>query len=357
MPRSPLNRALLLAHRWLGLAAAAFLLVLAGTGAVLLYQPELERALQPALRHVIPGTQRVPLDSVVAAARRANPGGQVRSIALPEAADDAVRVRFGGVTAYVDPWRGTVLGLARPGRVVARLRLLHRALLVEGRGLAVTRAATWAAVLLTVGGLALWWRRRVWWLVRTGSWRGVVFDLHNVAGLLATPGILLFAGTAALMSVSDVLDPLYRRVLGDAGPVPLAAAAAATGATLPLDSLVRLADAAVPGPVREVRMPQGPASPLQVLQQAPGQRGPRARNATWIDPHDGRIRGVADQAARPLGSRLSAIIEDWHVGGIPVPAARAFGVASCALLAFQVLSGTLVWWRPRRRQEGREDEG
>ncbi|MCA0374532.1 MAG: PepSY domain-containing protein [Gemmatimonadetes bacterium] len=345
-------------HRWVGIVAALFLLVVAGTGAALVYADTFDRWLNPQLLVVRPGdagAQPLPLDSLVAIATRATivrtPNTQPASvIIMPQRADEAARVQFGFRHVFLDPVRGTVLGERGIGEaVMAQVRILHHSLLVGRFGRLFTVGASWAAVLLALGGLWLWWPRRIWRVTRTRSWRGINYDLHNITGLLGSVGTLLFAGSAVAMSLTDPLDRVYRATLGDAPNVVLAPPSARAVQPLPLDTLVARGVGQVPGALREVHLPKEPWGTVVLFKQTPGEYGQRARNRVWVDANDGRIRGTLDQQQRPLGTRVAMRMEDWHVAAFTPTWSRWFGVLSCLLLAFGSVSGPLIWLKPRRR--------
>lgn len=344
-----------MAHRWIGLVAAAFLLLVATTGAALVYAPEIDRALDARLLVVPPGGTALPLDSLVAIATRAATAKNPRtppasSIVMPTRADESARVQFGYRQVFIDPNRGTVLGERGIGEArVHQLRVLHHSLLVGRVGRAFTIGASVAAVLLALGGLWLWWPRRILWVTRTRSWRGVNFDLHNITGFLGSAGTLLFAGSAVAMWLATPVDVAARRVLGDAPNVMLAPPSAVSMTPLSIDAAVRLGDAAVAGELREVQLPKEPTGTVVLFKQVPGEYGLRARNRVWIDLNDGRIRGAIDQQQRPMGTRVAMRLEDWHIAAFAPEWSRWFGVASCLLLAFGSVSGPLIWWKPRRR--------
>lgn len=348
---------MLVLHRWVGLVAAVFLFIVAGTGAVLVYAPEIDRALNPQWLVVPPAPGALPksLDTLVANATRATivktPNTKPASvIILPTRSDESARVQFGFRHVFVDPLRGTVLGERGIGEAtMAQVRILHHSLLVGRTGRMFTTAASVAAVLLALGGLWLWWPRRIWRVTRTSTWRGVNYDLHNVTGFLGSIGTLLFAGTAVAMAMADPVDALSRRVLGDAPNPALAPASVRAEVPLSIDAVVARGVGAVRGELREVQLPPDPHGTYVLALQVPGEYGLRARNRVWIDGNDGRVRASVDQTVRPMGTRVAMRLEDWHIAAFAPQWSRWFGVVSCVLLAFGSVSGPLIWWKPRRR--------
>jgi uncharacterized iron-regulated membrane protein len=61
------------AHLWVGLAIALPLVVVALSGAVLVFEDALDRALNPALSFVTPGDRPLPLDEIVSRVKAAYP--------------------------------------------------------------------------------------------------------------------------------------------------------------------------------------------------------------------------------------------------------------------------------------------
>jgi len=188
-------------HFYAGLFVLPFIVWLALTGAVYLYQKPIDRWVHPALKvvPVRPAAQALP--SAQIAAVQALGVGEVFRYTTPERADGSVEI---GVLAadgqrqvyYVDPWSTQVLGhLPERGTFSGVVRRLHSLdLLGDGARALIEIAAGWA-ILLVLTGIYLWWPR--------GQKGGVVTvrgrppqrlfwrDLHAVTGV-GVGGVLLF---------------------------------------------------------------------------------------------------------------------------------------------------------------------
>lgn len=91
---------------------------------------------------------------------------------------------------------GSLFLIPAPGSVRAILEELHVNLMIPGVGREIVIAATVIAVLLELGGLYLWWKRRSWIVRWRLGWRLAAHDLHNVIGAALFVVMLLLAGTA-----------------------------------------------------------------------------------------------------------------------------------------------------------------
>jgi uncharacterized iron-regulated membrane protein len=196
-------------HFYAGLFVMPFLLVLAITGTIYCFQPQIEPLLYANRLVVEPQAQpRLPADALLAGARSALPPGSrairahvesspARSaefvFALPDGSKESV---------YLNPYTGAVLGtLDVDGRFMQVDRMLHRKLLLGKTGeLLMELAACWTLVMIGTG-MALWWPRA------GASWRAALTlrrapggrpfwkRLHSVIGIWLAVGALAFVVT------------------------------------------------------------------------------------------------------------------------------------------------------------------
>lgn len=78
------RRALVLSHRWIGLICGLLVVIVSTSGALLVYQPELVRALHPEMFHSTPTDNPVGFTRAIAEARSQYPGIQLASASLKD---------------------------------------------------------------------------------------------------------------------------------------------------------------------------------------------------------------------------------------------------------------------------------
>jgi uncharacterized iron-regulated membrane protein len=194
-------------HFYAGVFVVPMVLLLALTGAVYLFKPQLDRWEERDFRDLSTAGAVSPARQVDAALGTA-PGAAFYAYRLPEHSGDAAMVHVGwpGTSVmrdiYVSP-QGEVLGSIDPQqRLSETVKLIHGSLLLGTAGdWLVELAASWAIVMILTG-LYLWWPRGrrlagvVWPRLRSGSrlfWR----DLHAVTGFWV-------AGLALVLLVSGL---------------------------------------------------------------------------------------------------------------------------------------------------------
>jgi uncharacterized iron-regulated membrane protein len=218
--RAAFHRTIWRWHFWAGLLVAPILLMLSATGAIYLFNDELNDALYPQLRFVAPHRENVPLSRMIRAALHAYPGTASR-IDMPATADRSAVVFVtpdGGEPrrVAVDPGTARVLGSVVYDRtLVGWADAMHRSMLmgIAGERL-VELAVSWALVLL-VTGVILWWPRGgfraagILWPRWSGRGRRFWRDLHGPVGVwtVALIGFLILTG----LPWAGVSGPLLHR--------------------------------------------------------------------------------------------------------------------------------------------------
>ena len=180
-------------HFYAGLFCIPFVVVLALTGAVYLFKPQIEQALdRPYAGLSLAGPARSP-SQIAAAAVAAVPGSTLRAYQLPAAPNDAVKVEVSRgerlTWVYVKPDDLKPLKVIdEDDRLMRVMFRLHGELLMGDRGSNLVELAACWAIVMIVTGLALWWPRGsaglagVVWPRLGGGYRQVLRDLHAVIG-------------------------------------------------------------------------------------------------------------------------------------------------------------------------------
>ena len=223
-----LRRVLFRLHWLIGLSASVVLAVVGATGALMAYEDELLRALNPGVLTLPARSGPAPtLPQVAAQARAAMPDRPVTFVTAASDPTQPWRVWYAwppgkhggssrGELRYIDAATGTLLPEARAQRFFATVKLLHRTLLADEIGKQIVGASTIGLVVMALSGLYLRWPRRVsnWrsWLVIRWSRAGRIrwWDVHTVIGTLVLPLYLLAAFSGLYWAYDWYRDGLQR---------------------------------------------------------------------------------------------------------------------------------------------------
>lgn len=311
-------------HRWPGLLAAALILVLALSGAVLSLFPAIERMSSPASV----GVQTVgDLAAKVLASHpgveqiRRSPSGKVTVYWF----DDEV-----AGAAVVDPATGLDAASADQGAVQRWLTDFHRSLLLGDAGRYGTAAGALAMLVLALSGAMLVARRQGgwgrWFAAIKGPWAGRWHaELARVAvfglGLSALTALWMSAATFDLLPVDEANPALPSAVSGQVSPsIPALGALQKT----PVADL------------RDLTFPYaGDATDVFTLTTGAG--------TGYIDQGTGEM--LAWQASGPW-----TVVGEWiyllHTGDGAALWGLVLGLAALTVPILSVTGG-LIWWRNR----------
>ena len=383
-PAGAFYRAIWRWHFYAGAIVFPVLMWLAATGALYLYKPEIEAFAYRDWSVVQPGGQAQPIAAMIASVERQS-GATVTQVSRPAGAAESWRMTLRlpdgeKRMAFVDPYRGAVLGTANAGGVMDTVRLLHSLAITGPVGNALVEVVAGWAVVLVVTGLILWWPRGGSPVIGVrGRPRSRVFwrDLHGSIGVIAAAVILFLAVTGMPWSgvAGEWLDGwVNAQGLGrPERPVPGSVAAKHEGheghhegvETLPWSMQHKPAPASKAGPVTPdlvaaraewaglaapwtMTLPARPGAPYLV--SAPIARAQDA-HALYIDAATGAV--LQDARYADFGAGAKAI--EWgiatHQGQQYGEANRLAMLGGCIAVWLLAITGIVAWWK--RRSGGR----
>src|SRR5262245_30850724 len=224
-------------HLLTGVTAGVIIFTMSVTGVLLTYEKQITswadlRASRIALPS--PDASRLPVETLLAEARKARPGLTINSITMR--ADASVPAAFGfngGNILFVNPYTGAVIGEgSRKVRGFFRVATdLHRWLGAQGDNRANARAITGACNLgflfLVLSGIYMWWPkkwtkeqfRNVMWFRRGLHGKARDFNWHNVIGFWSVVPLFIIVLSAAVISYNWAGNLVYRMV-GETPPAP-----------------------------------------------------------------------------------------------------------------------------------------
>lgn len=367
-----MRRAFVLLHRWVALGAGLLLALLGLTGSLMVWQAELDAALNPAwfAHGTACAAPAQPVAQVLALLGQHAPQARPAIVVAPVGPGAAYQVweRRDPATGlrrehFIDPACSQYLGSRVRGawrldraHAVPLLYELHSRLLVGEAGHVVAGAGALVLLGLTLSGVGLAWPRSL------AGWRTALaiktraspmrlwFDVHRALGLWLAPLAVLMCVTGAALVFSTQARWLVAGVLPTErlAKMPAASVPAGAAAHLPPDELVQQAQRAFPQATwSRLTLPAGGDAVAEVRLLQPAE--PR------IDTGNTRVRLAAtgQVLARydPLQAPTGSVVLDWvfplHSGEALGLAARLLWSLFGLLPALLLGSGAWLWWRRR----------
>ncbi|MGH3863719.1 PepSY-associated TM helix domain-containing protein [Actinokineospora sp.] len=362
-------------HFLAGLAVAPFLAVLALTGLLYAFTPQINDVLYGDKLYVdAPGGPTRPLTEQVGAALAAHPDGKLKSVIVPVDPDRTTQVVLDkpglakgddhfsteSLTVYVDPYTGKVDGelITVNNRPPAQvwLRKLHSSLHLGDVGrLYAEFAASWLPFLV-LGGLVLWVgkRRRLRTLLvpaSNGSARARTRSRHGVLGLWLTLGLLGLSATGLTWSThAGARFDTAIAALDAKSPSLSAPNVVAKGDPVGLDRVLSVARAQGMEGQLTITAPASAAKAVKIAETSEGL--PIRKTTIAVDPYTAEVTARQGWQDFPLLAKLTTLGVQAHSGTLFGFANQlALALVAVGALALLVL-GYRMWWQRRPTSGG-----
>lgn len=380
-------------HFYAGLFVAPWLVILAVTGAIYLFNTELNDLIYPGLTSVTPSADRVAPHAIADAVSHRYPGSEITRMDWPTAADRSVTVFVTPTQSephrvFVNPYTGAVLGsVIYTHTLVGIADTLHGSLMLGLAGdILLETAACWAAILV-ITGVYLWWPRGgrgrsrprgvgVWRIGRCTRprpkrrfWR----DLHAVVGTYVAVFILFFVSSGLPwgdISGGWLLRPAIA-TLGVGYPQARIARPTSTLDAMRHNASWSLAEAPVPRsrpPLAKIQPDIGldaavaelhargmidgfrlslPTTARGVYTGFAYPNRPQGQRTIHIDRYNGRVLADVDYHDYGLLGRLIETGVALHMGNYFGLINQLVLLSGCIGIITLVTSGLMIWWRRR----------
>jgi uncharacterized iron-regulated membrane protein len=355
-----IRRVILTLHLWAGMVAAVFLFLLGITGGLMAFEDEIDRALNPRLTWIQPGSAALSLTELKTKLEAANPGYTLVAFGFPPRDDMAWNASLSsnasenGIDLAFNPFTGSILGnQADRNNFMNKVHQFHLRLMAGRTGATIM---TWAAVLLlllSMSGLVLWWPRKVFIVHWRSPLKALNFDLHQALGIYSSVFLMIFSVTALVIHFDDQATDFANRLTGSAEtpPFPRPQALSQRATTLDLDAVLAIAEKAEPG-ARPTFISLSDA-PVRIAMKYPEDHTPAGRTNLFIDPVTGKIVYHLSSRTGPLEFRIVKLwnreIHTGDIGGLPT---RILACLVSLGLPLMTVTGPLIWWNRRKKGIG-----
>jgi uncharacterized iron-regulated membrane protein len=209
-----LRKALFQIHLWAGILLSLYLIVIALTGSILVFEDELTATTLPNRLHAYIPTQTATIPQVVQAFNTAHPHSTVEDLTLPNPTIPAFQLRATDTQHHqfnliADPQTATLYD--QPRNWVNITHDLHVYLLLgQAHGIQINGVGAAILLALAITGICLWWPGlRVWTrglrISFRHNWRRINYDTHSAIGIWTLAIVTWWA-------ISGIYFAWYRQV-------------------------------------------------------------------------------------------------------------------------------------------------
>lgn len=355
-------------HRYAGVMTGILLVIICLTGSLLIFEPELDRLLNPKLFYITPQTQQISKQKVVNIAQKAYPNLKPHRVSVPQKNNEIYAVRMVSpqvqyTDIYINPYNGKIVG-SRPGKqnLYSFLIDIHVSLLAGDTGKIVVGIYGLSLLFLILTGIILWpgWRK-----VATGfqiRWKSPAillnYDLHKVGGILSAVFLILITFSGVAMVFYTQFESAVYSIMGTPPSLPEPTSKVVAGVpSMNADRLLKKAEAALPGAKTFNFYPAKEAEdPFWAWMIFPQEKNEFNKHFyVYLDQYTGKVLQVDDPRKTTLATRILNAQYILHIGSYGGLLMRILYAFIGFVVVVLVITGLALWrrrlWLIARRVE------
>jgi uncharacterized iron-regulated membrane protein len=372
-------------HLYLGLAAGLVIMVCCLTGALLVFQKELEQAFNKERYFIASGNKKLSLDSLVTTVTKAYPKATVNTVKVYTDKERTVEINIAlankvagteqakkqaprtaqrppTLTAYLNPYTGEIIELynSRQG-FFYKVMALHRWLLGSnsGPGKYITGIATFLFLFILITGIVLWWPKTKNILKQrlkiksAAGWKRLTHDLHIVLGFYSSIFLFVFAFTALAWSFEWFNKGIYKVTASSMKP-PQQPSSLFTENRKPIDFDLAYSIAQTKFSNKQfytITTPKDSVSVITITGLSTNAVHETATDVLYLDQYSGEVVGQYLYSDRNLGAQVRATFRPVHVGSIWGLPSKIIAVSVCILGASFPITGVILWLNRTRKKK------
>ncbi|ANE51124.1 PepSY-associated TM helix domain-containing protein [Flavisolibacter tropicus] len=371
-------------HLYLSLAAGLVILTCCLTGAILVFEKDLQMAFNKERYFVAQGSQRLSLDQLSKVVKQGFPEMKINGVkvyedptrsvefsvspapkkdkkaeGLPAAAKGKEKTaapagRQPGFTIFVNPYTGDLLEkYSYKETSFYQVFALHRWLLggEKSAGKYIVGVSTFIFLFILITGIILWWpktkkilkqRLTVKW---DAGWKRINHDFHLVFGFYSAIFLFIFAFTGLAWSFEWFNDGIYKVTNSSSKPpAPPKSEYAANTDRISFDAALASAKTVYNGAeFYTISAPKDSTEVFNVSALPANAVHESATNAVYVDQYSGKVAGQLAYENRSLGARVRSTFKPVHTGSIWGTPSKIIALLVCIMGVTFPITGVIMW--------------
>lgn len=206
-------------HLYLGIMAGLVLAVVGLTGSILVFQDEIDRALNPELFEQAHNRKKIDIASIIPVIQQKYPRIKISYIMDTSKGEplSAYRVTATGDDKeyFINPYTAELSGKRIASSAFIRIvTSIHRTLLIPQWGRYIVGLAALSLLILTISGIRLWLPKKIKHLRKSLSvdfstgFKRQNYDWHNVIGFFSAPVVVSLSITGLIITFNTIFIAL-----------------------------------------------------------------------------------------------------------------------------------------------------
>jgi uncharacterized iron-regulated membrane protein len=399
-------------HLYLSLAAGIPILLACLTGAILVFEKDLEKAMHSDRYYVAQSGSQRSAEELKALAIQAFPGHKVNGIKTYGAADRSVELNMSptqkdkggeakqnspqeakkggeqkgggkeggekkagkgpqgpppGFTVFMNPYTGAVLEkYSYRDTFFFQMMALHRWLLGgnDSVGKIIMGVSTFLFMFILITGIILWWpRTRKIMLQRLkikkdAGFKRLNHDLHIVLGFYSSIFLFIFAFTAMNWSFEWFNDALFAITKSSPKPPQVPKSdSLANGTAVGFDKALAAAQNLYPAAeFYNINAPKDSSETFSVSVLTADAAHENATNSVYVDQFSGEVKGTLAFEQRNAGQQAKSYVKPIHTGSLWGMPTKIIAFVVCLLGVSFPITGVIMWLNRTKKKNRKTDK-
>lgn len=355
-------------HLYLGIFAGLIVSVVGVTGSILVFEDEIDQALNKELFSVLAQQKKIPLGDIVPLVREKYPDLSFDYLYESDTSATAAYRFLNFKTEeefFINPYTAALSGKRiYESAFVHVVTDIHRSLLVPVVGRYIVGFSTLILLILTITGLRLWIPQK-WRLLKSvltvnfrNSAKRQNYDWHNVLGFYSSPVVALLSLTGVCITFSMLVVPLLFLLSGQS-PQGVAQVLGArsvysdTASQLPLSRILAIGQEQLPDArVGGIAFPADSVGNFRLDMLGPGLPKTGKREMVMIDQYSGKVLLNSRTDFPNVGNAYLSWLTPIHYGSFGGRPTQILALLAGLLPLVLFITGFIIWW-PRYKKQRR----
>jgi len=360
-------------HLYIGIIAGAILCIVGLTGSILVFQDEIDAALNKEMFHVLQSQKRYSLEEIIPLVQKKYPELKFDYAMYGDRDNLNASYKFYDFKSdkefFVNPYDLSICGKRVTSSSFIRIVMnLHRFLLIPPVGRYIVAFATLCMLVLTISGLRLWvpqqykkWKQ--WKSVLTINFKAGFkrqnYDWHNVLGIYSAPVVIMLALSGFAITFSTVFIAFLFMLTGQS-PQSVATIFGQKSDTtvvkpaLSVIEVLKLAKKAVPyADLVGVALPEGKSGIFRLDMSSASAAKTGNRVMVIADQYTGKIFVNSEKDFPNVGNSYLTWLVPIHYGTFGGMPTRILAFIGGLIPLLLYITGFIIWW-PRFKKQNKK---